>query len=152
MCIPPINIWMVESVLLNLGMYIMALQPIWMVLFHKFLLPSVCVSICIFPITLPGIELVNTFSRQRIHATLEELLDVSFFTRSILCQRMESVCLYLYPLQLLGNGSVNTPQRIHFGGVVLCVVPVMSEESRRFGTRNHCVDKGKQQFSSQRVS
>jgi hypothetical protein len=44
---------------------------------HKSL-PSVCVSICLPCLSLLGNDWVNTFPRQRIHATIEELLDASF--------------------------------------------------------------------------
>jgi hypothetical protein len=62
---------------------------------HKSL-PSVCVSICIFAIPLLGIGCVNTFSRQRIHATVEELLFTSFSTRSFLRQRRFCGSVYLF--------------------------------------------------------
>jgi hypothetical protein len=72
---------------------------------HKSL-PSVCVSI---PLSLLGNGSVNTFPRQRIHAT--ELLDASFPMRSVSIEG-ESVRLCI-PLLLLANRSVNTfpPQK-----------------------------------------
>jgi hypothetical protein len=45
--------------------------------------PSVCVSVCVSPLLLLGNASVNAFSRQRIQATIEELLDASFSMLSI---------------------------------------------------------------------
>jgi hypothetical protein len=58
---------------------------------HKSL-PSICVCICI-ALSLLDNGSVNT-SRQRLHATIEELLDASFSLRS-LYQR--SICASVYP-------------------------------------------------------
>jgi hypothetical protein len=48
---------------------------------HKTLLP-VCVSMCTLLSSLQN-DLVNTSPRQRIHATIEELLEASFPIRSV---------------------------------------------------------------------
>jgi hypothetical protein len=81
------------------------------------------------PLSLLGNGSVNPFSRQRIHATVEELLD------SFLCGpcRVKGEFVGLYPLSLQGNGYVNTfPwQRRTIGGVVLYAVHVISKESKR---------------------
>jgi hypothetical protein len=92
---------------------------------HKSLL-SVCVSVCVSPPSLPVKGSVNTFPRQRIHATIKKL-DASFSMRSVPYHRRE--CL---PLSLLGKSSVNMfPQQwIIVGGSVFCVVHVVSKESR----------------------
>jgi hypothetical protein len=62
---------MPEPVCMKLGMYIMGLEPITGVL-HKSL-PSVWVFVYLSLLSLLGKSLVNTFPRQRIHATIEEL-------------------------------------------------------------------------------
>jgi hypothetical protein len=64
---------------------------------------------------------VNTFPRQQIHATIEELFDACV-----------SGCL-LIPLSLLGNSQVKTfpRQRRIVGGVILYAVHVISKESRQ---------------------
>jgi hypothetical protein len=54
-------------------MYIMAPEPINDVLHKSF--SSVWVSVCVSLLSLLGKNLVNTFPRQRIHATMQELWD-----------------------------------------------------------------------------
>jgi hypothetical protein len=84
------------------------------------------------PPSLLGNGSVNTFPRQRILATIEELLDASFSIRSVSYQRRVrgSICV---SLSLLGNGSVSTipRQRRIVGGVCFYAVRVVSKESRR---------------------
>jgi hypothetical protein len=63
-----------------------------------------------------GNDSVDTFPRQRIHTTLEELWEA---------------CVCVCPLSLLGNSSVNTlPQQERIVGDVFCAVRVVSKESR----------------------
>jgi hypothetical protein len=59
-------------------------------------LPSVCVPVCVSLLSLLGNGSVNTFPRQRIHATIEELLDASFCMRSVSYERRVcgSVCAW----------------------------------------------------------
>jgi hypothetical protein len=92
-------------------------------------------------VSLLGNGLVNTFPRQRIHATIEELLDIC-------------VCgsVYVSPISLLGNNSVRTflLQRIIVGGMVFYVVRVVSKESRRLVTlRTSCSFISSQHVSAQ---
>jgi hypothetical protein len=97
-------------------------------------LPSVCVSMCIPPIvarqrlsksvsllSLLGNGSVNTFPWQRIHPTIEELLDA--------CVR-GSLCI---TLSLLGNSAVKAfpRQRRIVGEVVFYAVRAVWTESRR---------------------
>jgi hypothetical protein len=83
-----------------------------------------------FPPSLVGNGSANTFLRQRIHATIEELLGASFSMRFVSYQRTACVC---NPQSLLGNGSVNTvSQQLRIlGSVVLYAVHVVWKESRR---------------------
>jgi hypothetical protein len=70
---PSINYWMLEPILMKLGMYIMAIEPISTACLIN---PShqVCyVCICI-PVTLLGNCWVETLPRQQIHTTIEELI------------------------------------------------------------------------------
>jgi hypothetical protein len=59
---------------------------------HKSL-PSVCVSVCVSPLSFLGNCLVNTFPQHRIPTTIEELLDSSFSTWSMSYQRR--VCVFV---------------------------------------------------------
>jgi hypothetical protein len=69
-------------------------------------LQSVCVSVCVSLLSLLGNGPINTFARQRIQATIEELLDASFSMRSVRYKgESEGVCI---PFSLLGNNSVKT--------------------------------------------
>jgi hypothetical protein len=52
------------------------------VVFHKSL-RSVCVSVFVFPLLLLGNDSVYTLPRQRIHETIDELLNASFSVRSV---------------------------------------------------------------------
>jgi hypothetical protein len=104
------------------------------------------VCMCIPPIvarqsvsllSLLGDRSVNAFPRQRIQATVEELLDASFSVRSVSYQRR--VCLSI-PLSLLGNDSVETfpRQRIIVGGVVFSADLVWRESTLLVLRRTSC--------------
>jgi hypothetical protein len=75
---------------------------------------------------------VNKFPQQRIHATIEGLLDASFCMRSVSYQRIVCGSGLCIPRSLLGNDSVNMfpwKRRI-VGGVVFCPIHVVSKENR----------------------
>jgi hypothetical protein len=73
---------------------------------------------------------INTFPRQRIHGTIEELLDSSFSMRSMSYQRR--IYGSVYPLSLLDNSVKTFPgQRRVVGGGFFYSVRVVSKESRR---------------------
>jgi hypothetical protein len=56
----------------------------------------------VYPLLLRGNGTVNTFTRQQIHVTIEELLGVSFYMQS--CRITgESVGLFVYPLIVAGQ-------------------------------------------------
>jgi hypothetical protein len=142
-CVSPINFWMPEPIFMKLGMNGMASEPV-----------SLRVSI---PLSLPSNSSVDTFPRQWIHATIEELFDASFSMRFVSYQG--KVCGSWAPwdsepritllarantnllawtrvcisLSFLGNSSVKTfpRQRRIFGSVVFYAVSVASKESRR---------------------
>jgi hypothetical protein len=71
---------------------------------------SVCVSVCVSLLSLQGngsvkcippfgasIGSVDTFPRQRIHTTIEELLDASFSMRSVSYQRRVCMSVSVFP-------------------------------------------------------
>jgi hypothetical protein len=62
-----------------------------------FINPHQSVSVCASLLSVLGKISVNTIPRQRIRATIEELLDTSFSVRSV-CYQRESVGLSVYPL------------------------------------------------------
>jgi hypothetical protein len=84
------------------------------------------------PLSLLGNGSVNKFPQQQIPATIEELLDTPFSMGSMESKEILWVWLYI-PLSLLGNVSANTfpLQQRTDGGVLLYMVHVLSEESRR---------------------
>jgi hypothetical protein len=92
------------------------------------------VSVCLSLLSLLGNGWVKTFARQRIHATIEELLDASFSVRSVSYQKR--VFGSVYPLTLLGNNSVKIyPRRRRLVlGVVFCALRLLSKKSRLFFT------------------
>jgi hypothetical protein len=83
----PISIWMREQILMKLGMHIMASEPIWTAYFINPFHQSVCLYVypshCCKATAWLSVSLhsvlgngsLKTFSRQRIHAAIEELLD-----------------------------------------------------------------------------
>jgi hypothetical protein len=75
-----LNFWMPEAVFKKLCVYIMAHEPITMAYYIKTSYQSV--SMCIL-LSLLRNGLVSTSPRQRIHATIEELLEASFPIRSV---------------------------------------------------------------------
>jgi hypothetical protein len=60
--------------------------------------PLVCVSLCVSLISSLGNSSVNAFQEQRIHATIDYMLDTSFSMRSVSYQRgaCVSICVSLY--------------------------------------------------------
>jgi hypothetical protein len=109
---------------------------------NKFLCQSVCLSVCLSLLLLQGkawlsISLhsvvgngsTNTFPRQRIQATIEEMLDI--FSVLFMSYR-RSVCWSVYPLSLLDNNSVNTfpRQRRHFRDVIFHAFRAVWKASR----------------------
>jgi hypothetical protein len=125
---PPINFWMLEPILMKFGLYIMASKPISTAYFRSPSHQSVCVSLlsllgkgsvkCISPFIASNFS-INTFPRQQIHATIEDL------------DACMNGCLCI-PLSLLRNNSVKTflRQRRSVGGVVFYAACVVSKESR----------------------
>jgi hypothetical protein len=82
--LPPLKFWMTEPIFIRLSMCIMAPEPISTAYFIN---PShQSVSMC-NPSLLLVNGSVNTFQRQRIHATIDEFLDASFTMRSVSYQR-----------------------------------------------------------------
>jgi hypothetical protein len=72
---------MPEPIFMKLGMYIMAPEPISKA---PFMNPShQPVSICASPPIVARQRIGKHVPRQRIHATIEELLDASFSIRSV---------------------------------------------------------------------
>jgi hypothetical protein len=93
-----------------------------------------CVSTFLSPpVSLLGNGSVDTFPRQHIQATIEELLEACFSIRSVSYQRRVRGSVYVSPLSLLGNCLVNRfpRQRWIVGCVVLYAVRVVSKESRQ---------------------
>jgi hypothetical protein len=90
MCTLPINFWLLVPILMRLGT--MATQPISTTYFVNLSHQSVflCASL-----PLLGCGSIKTFTRQRINATVEEMLDASFSVVSVPC-RTDSVCLSAY--------------------------------------------------------
>jgi hypothetical protein len=76
------NFWMPEPIVMKLGIYIMAPEPISTT---DFINPS-HQTVMGGPLSLLGNGSVNTFPLQRIHAT-ETLLTVLFSVRSVSYQR-----------------------------------------------------------------
>jgi hypothetical protein len=133
---------MPEPIFIKLNMYIMAPEPISTAYFINPSHHSVCLYVytsyrceatarlSVFLRSVLGNGSVNTFSRLLIHSTIKELLDTSFYIRSVSYQRR--VCGSVY-VSLLDNNSVKMflRQRRIVGGVVLYAVRVVSKESRR---------------------
>jgi hypothetical protein len=82
----PINFWMTELIFKKLGMYIMAREPISTACFINPFCQSVYMCILL---SLPGNgpEKKNVTAAMNIHATIEELMDASFY---LLCRIKES--------------------------------------------------------------
>jgi hypothetical protein len=140
--IPPANFWMAEPIFMKLDMYIMATEPISTTYFM-----NPCVSVCVFRLSLQSngsVKCIPPFGArqrlgkhvpaQRIHTTIEELLDASFSVLSVSYQRRVCGSVFVSPLSLLGNNSVKTfpRQRRIVGGVVFCAVRIVAKESGRF--------------------
>jgi hypothetical protein len=77
---------MPEPVFVKLGMYILAPEPILMAYFINFFHHSVCLYV--YPPIVDKQSLGKNITAVTItHATTEELLDASFYIRSVLYQR-----------------------------------------------------------------
>jgi hypothetical protein len=115
---PPVNFWMPEPIFMELGVYIMAPE----------LILTACMSICVL---LLGNGSVNTFPRQRIHATRIGG-RVVLCTIRVVSKESPWICLCI-PLSLLSNEVVNTfpRQRRIAADVVSFAVHVVSKESMR---------------------
>jgi hypothetical protein len=96
--------------------------------YHKSL-PSVCVSVCVSPLSPPGNGSVYTSPRQRIHKTKNCWMHRVLFGPC----RITGESISLSVLQ--GNGLVNTfsRQRRIAEGIVFYAVHVVSKESRQSG-------------------
>jgi hypothetical protein len=128
---------------MKLGMYIMASDPIPMAYFicpsHQsaclYVHPSYhCYATAQKPVSvllLLGNISVNTFLQQRMHATIKELLNLSFSTLSLSYQK-ESLWVWCIPLYLLGNSSVKTlqQQRRIIGTIIFDAFHVVLKEIR----------------------
>jgi hypothetical protein len=80
------------------------------------------------PQLLPGNGSVNTFPRQQIHTTMEEILDALFSLWSV--SYKSTVCVSVYPLSFLGTGLVNTFlwQQRTVAGIIFYVVRAISKK------------------------
>jgi hypothetical protein len=76
--------------------------------FHKFF-PSVCVSARASLLSLLGKGSVNTFPRQRIHATIKELLDALSYMRSVSYQKIICGVVCASPYRCYGKVSKDVP-------------------------------------------
>jgi hypothetical protein len=73
LCIPPINFWLPESILMKLGFYYHGIWAHFNVELRKFI-SSVSVASCASFSSLLRNSWVNTFPWQGIHTTIEEML------------------------------------------------------------------------------
>jgi hypothetical protein len=144
---------MTEPISMKLGMYIMPTEPISMAYYINPSHQSVCLYVypsyrckttarlSVYLFLLLGNGLVNTFPCQRIQATIEELLDVSFCMRSVSYQRR--VCGSVYPLTIarqqfgkdLPEATNNCWRRRFLCGQCIFKGPIISPQSSFFDIR-----------------
>jgi hypothetical protein len=121
---PPYQLLNAWPIYMKLGVYIMATEPIS----TAYVINSSHQSVSLYMhpsyrckamgrlsasvLSLLGNGSVNTFPQQRIHATIEELLDAPFSLRSV-SFKGESVGLSVYP-PIVAPAATNNCWRFHF--------------------------------------
>jgi hypothetical protein len=105
-CCLSANLSLLTSECLNQSLWNLVHHGTWAHLnsvLHKSL-SSVYMSVCVSRISLLG----NTFPWQQIHATIKEMLELSFSILSVSYQMKVCGSVCVIPLSLLGNGMIST--------------------------------------------